>query len=275
MPQITEIQAKTILTPQKYGSLSGFYDYSLNPYGGCAFKCSYCYVPSFPSSRHQPEEWGNWLEIKKNAPELIRKERTKVFGSKIFFSSATDPYQYAELNYRLSRACLKELLRYQPAHVTMHTRSHLILQDIDLLKAFGDRLSVGVSITTDREDIRQQFEPGAPSIARRLDLLRTLSEASIRVYASLAPLLPLNPDKLLEEILPYVDKVWIDEMRYLEFNNRPDLLEAYGDFFKQENYRSTISYIRNKLAFHEIKARSSTTCERRSSYRQDLDKAAG
>lgn len=247
MPQITEIQARTILTPQKFGSLAGFYDYSLNPYAGCAFKCSYCYVPSFPSAKHQPGEWGNWIEVKKNAPELIRKERTRVFGSRIFFSSATDPYQYIELQYRLSRACLSELLRYQPAHLTMHTRSHLILQDIDLLKAFGDRLTVGISITTDNDEIRKQFEPQAPSIGRRLELLRGLHAAGIKVYASLAPLLPGNADKLIEQISPYVDKIWLDEMRYLEVNNRPDLLEEHRDFFARENYRRTIEYIRGQF----------------------------
>lgn len=80
MPQITEVSAKTILTPQKFGSLAGFYDYSLNPYGGCAFKCSYCYVPSFPSARHEPGEWGDWIEVKKNAAQLVRKERQKVLA---------------------------------------------------------------------------------------------------------------------------------------------------------------------------------------------------
>ena len=256
MPQITEVSAKTILTPQKFGSLAGFYDYSLNPYGGCAFKCSYCYVPSFPSARHEPGEWGDWVEVKTNAAQLIRKERQKVFGSRIFFSSATDPYQYAELNYRLSRACLEELLRYQPAHVTMHTRSHLILQDLELLKAFGERLSVGVSITTDNDAIRRQFEPNAPSIPRRLELLRTLSAAGIEVYASVAPLLPVNADNLLNEIKPFVNKIWLDEMRYLEVNNRPDLLEEHKQFFEKDNYRRTIEYIRRQLHSQALAVKS-------------------
>lgn len=158
-----EVHASSILTPQRVGSLAGNYQYSLNPYAGCAFRCSYCYVPKFPSRRqHDFMDWGKWLEVKINAPELIRKERARVFGSSIFFSSATDPYQYAELKYRLSRKCLTELLTYQPARLTIHTRSHLILQDLDLLSRFDRRrLKVGVSITTDDESIREKFEPGA------------------------------------------------------------------------------------------------------------------
>ncbi|MHA0110827.1 hypothetical protein ACXYUI_27290, partial [Klebsiella pneumoniae] len=91
--------------------------------------------------------------------DLIRRDRLKVFGSRIFFSSATDPYQYIELQYRLSRRCLQELKLYQPAKLTMHTRSHLILQDIELLKSFGSRLRVGVSFTTNNDEVRKEFEP--------------------------------------------------------------------------------------------------------------------
>src|ERR1700722_9155494 len=166
MANITETVAASILVPQKTGSLSGSYDFTLKPYAGCAFSCSYCYVPKFPNGKHQRDEWGQWVEIKTNAPQLIQKERLKIFGSRIFFGSATDPYQYLELKYRLSRNCLQELLKYQPKRLTVHTRSHLLLQDLELLKAFGNALSVGVSITTDDENIAREFEPGAPSIAK-------------------------------------------------------------------------------------------------------------
>jgi DNA repair photolyase len=234
--QVKEIQAKTILTPQKVGALSSYFDYSLNPYAGCAFRCSYCYVPKFPNAKHGPEEWGSWVEVKMNAAELLQKERQKIFGSRIFFSSATDPYQYVELKYRLSRRCLQELLRYQPARVTMHTRSHLILQDIDILKAFGDRLRVGVSITTDIEDIRAEFEPSAPSFARRIELVKTLTEAGVRVYASVSPLLPCNPDNFIATLKPYISHAWVDEMNWKEVNNRPWLLDKYKEFFGEPQY---------------------------------------
>jgi DNA repair photolyase len=246
MAHVTEVKAKTILTPQKYGSLSGGYDFSLNPYAGCAFKCSYCYVPKFPS-KHSYEEWGEWVEVKVNAADLIRKERALVFGSKIFFSSATDPYQYLELKYRLSRSCLQQLLRYEPAKLTMHTRSHLILEDLELLKQFGERLSVGVSITTDSDTVSRQFEPMAPSISRRLELIASLHQAGVRVYASIAPLLPHNAEKLVQAISPYVKKVWLDQMRYTETNTRKELLTEYQDFFAPDNYQKSINDLAKML----------------------------
>lgn len=246
--EIREISSKSILTPQEYGSLSGGYDFSLNPYGGCAFACSYCYVPKFPNGEHSPEEWGQWINVKINAPELIRRDRLKVFGSRIFFSSATDPYQYIELKYRLSRRCLQELKLYQPAKVTMHTRSHLILQDIELLKSFGARLQVGVSFTTNNDEVRREFEPKAPSIKRRLELVKQLHAHGIKVYASIAPLLPCDPELLLAMLSPYVEKIWIDEMRWTEVNNRPDLLLKYSAFFQEENHAALRRFISSQFA---------------------------
>jgi DNA repair photolyase len=243
LPSVREINAVSILTPQKVGSLSRYYDFTLNPYGGCAFGCSYCYVPKFPNARHEPAEWGQWVEVKVNAAELIRKERARVFGSCIFFSSATDPYQYLELKYRLTRACLQELLAYSPAQITMHTRSHLMLTDLELLKAFGKKLSVGVSFTTDDEGVRQEFEPQAPSLKRRLELITRLKEAGIDVYASISPLLPCDPQRLVGLLSPYIDRAWVDAMRWIDVNTKPQLLAKYKDFFEPANHERVVAQI--------------------------------
>lgn len=272
MPRVSEVIAKTILTPQKVGSLSGHYNYTLNPYAGCAFSCSYCYVPKFPNARHDFTEWGKWIEVKINAPELIRAERNKVFGSKIFFSSATDPYQYLELKYRLTRRCLEELVIYQPARVNMHTRSHLMLDDLDLLKAFGGKLSVGVSFTTDIESVGREFEPMAPSVARRLHLIETLSESGIDVYASLSPLLPCNATNLVSLIVPHVRSIWVDSMGALEVNTRPELLQKYADFFADPNY----ARVQNEIltGFERAKLKSPTRFRDRSRFQQSPDSVA-
>ena len=248
MVNCQEIIANSILVPQKTGSLSGNYDFTLNPYAGCAFSCSYCYVPKFPNGKHHFSEWGSWVEAKINAPQLIQKERTRVFGSRIFFGSATDPYQYCELKYRLSRQCLQQLLNYKPKKITLHTRSHLVLEDIDLLKEFGPSLGVGISITTDNEVIAREFEPRAPSIARRLELLAKLNEAGIKLHVSMAPLLPCNPHRLAKLVAPYTKKVWLGAMNYPEINTRPNLLQKHQEFFAKDNYQASMHIIRKLLA---------------------------
>lgn len=244
MVQVSETTAASILVPQKAGALAGSYDFTLNPYAGCAFSCSYCYVPKFPNGKHHFSEWGKWVEAKINAPQLIQKERTKIFGSRIFFGSATDPYQYLELKYRLSRRCLEQLLNYKPKQVTIHTRSHILLEDLELLKAFGETMRVGISITTDDETIAREFEPNAPSIARRLELLAKLHESGIKVHISMAPLLPCNPERLVALVSPYTSHVWLGTMNYPEINNRPHLLEKYKSFFETNNYSITVQKIR-------------------------------
>jgi DNA repair photolyase len=75
MINIRETFAKSILTPQNFGALSASYDFTINPYTGCAFGCSYCYVPKFPNARHIPSEWGKWVEVKVNAPDLVHRDR--------------------------------------------------------------------------------------------------------------------------------------------------------------------------------------------------------
>lgn len=255
LPQVTEVKARSILTPQKFGSLSGGYDFSLNPYAGCAFSCSYCYVPKFPSARHSNSDWGKWVEVKVNAPELIRRDRALVYGSRIFFSSATDPYQYLELKYRLTRACLEELLQYKPARLTMHTRSHLLLEDLDLLSQFGDTLRVGVSITSDDEGIIREFEPKAPAFARRLNLIKTLRQNNIEVFASIAPLLPHNPSHLAEVLAPFVGSAWIDQMHWPEVNTQPALLAKYANYFEEKNYQASLIRLKSALAAQGIRVK--------------------
>jgi hypothetical protein len=119
----------------------------------------------------------------------------------------------------------------------------LVLSDLDLLKSFGSTLGIGISITTDNEEIAREFEPSAPSISRRLELLAKLHEAGIKVHVSMAPLLPCDPERLVQLISPYTKKFWIDSMNYPEINNRPHLLQKYQNFFNSTNNRHTINTI--------------------------------
>ncbi len=70
------------------------YDFSLNPYAGCAFGCTYCYAAFFSRSVEQRDAWGRWVEVKENAVELLMRRRIgSLDGKRIYMSSVTDPYQ--------------------------------------------------------------------------------------------------------------------------------------------------------------------------------------
>ncbi|MEH7415112.1 radical SAM protein [Neobacillus drentensis] len=214
--EIKEIFSKKILTEAR-GYLDVGFTHSLNPYSGCIFSCSYCYVREMPIQKFKDIPWGNWLDIKRNAAENYRKEITKLRERNklvnIFMSSATDPYQAIERKANITRGILEEMIENPPDFLQIQTRGPLITRDIDLLVRLKEKCNVLVSITieTDREDIKQIFAPYAPGIKLRLKALEEIHDAGISTQASISPVLPFTPDfpKVLEGI---VDHIWIDTL---------------------------------------------------------------
>lgn len=216
MNEVTQIEARSVLTQQsRHSSIP--YDYTINPYRGCLFGCSYCYASRFVyDDADKKAKWGKWVEVKKNAVDALQRESQKLYGKTIFFSSATDPYQPIERKLGLTRALLQALLFAFPQRLHIQTRSPLVVRDIDLFQKFGDSLDVGISIPTDSDTVRKAFEPRAPSIGRRLAAARQLKEAGIRTIASVAPLLPCKPERLALLLTPCVHGVWVDGMNFYE-----------------------------------------------------------
>ena len=210
---IEEIGARSVLMPQDGPPVT---QYTLNPYSGCGMGCSYCYVMKYPHVREKPQPWGTWVQPKMNAPFLLGKARAKIWGRGIFIGSATDPYQYIERQYRLTRRCLKVLLESNPKNVVIHTRSHVILDDLELLREFGNRLRVGFSVPTDDDRVRRKLEPHAPRIEVRLKTMRRLRDAGITVLGSLTPLLYCQPTRFVQLLKDAVDGVYMGSMRYLD-----------------------------------------------------------
>jgi DNA repair photolyase len=182
--------ASSILTPA-----SGFmslYDFTLNPYSGCSFGCTYCYAAFFSRTQEQRDEWGRWVMVKENAVEQLQKKRKKPLIDKtVYMSSVTDPYQPLERNLCLTRAILQELVDYHQVRLVIQTRSPLVVRDIDLFKQFRN-IQVNMTITTDNEAIRKVFEPFCPSNSDRLAAIKIISEAGINTCITMTPLLPID-----------------------------------------------------------------------------------
>ncbi|HLZ71594.1 MAG TPA: radical SAM protein [Dehalococcoidia bacterium] len=213
MPAVAEVQARSILT--KTGGFLDSFDYSLNPYRGCAFGCGYCYAASWVYDTAERERWGRWLQAKTNAAALLAKAaaRGKLAGARIFMSSVTDPYQPQEKHAGITRACLEVLAANPPALLFLQTRSPLVTRDIDLLRRLGSSVLVGMSITTDREEVRRALEPACAPIAARVAAVRAVREAGIPTIASVAPLLPCDPDGLAALLDGAVDSVVVSTFR--------------------------------------------------------------
>jgi DNA repair photolyase len=197
--QIREVTASDILT--KASGFMGDYDFTLNPYSGCAFGCSYCYAAFFARDTEKIKNWGFWVDVKMNALALLQKRRNKpLIETKIYMSSVTDPYQSIEKKLELSRSILEELGAYHKVRLTIQTRSPLVTRDIDLLKKIH-AVQVNITVTTDNEAIRKAFEPLCPSIEKRLKTAQELVHAGISTCITLTPLLPLSDPSIFAQRL--------------------------------------------------------------------------
>jgi len=197
---VFEAEAKSVLS-----STSGFiaeagFTHSLTPARNCTFACTYCYVPTMGIfGGLKPDDWKRWGQLttfKSNAPELLRKQLRA--DQVIYCSPVVDPYQPAEETQRLMPRILDEVLSRPPRVFTIQTRAPLIQRDLAKLVALGQRtrLRVSFSLTTNREEIRRLYEPHCAGLEERIGAIRQLRAAGIEVYATLAPLLPCDPETL-------------------------------------------------------------------------------
>src|SRR4051812_19641696 len=69
--EVTAVEPPSILT-----RATGFmadYDYTLNPYSGCSFGCTYCYAAFFSRKVELQHTWGQWVQAKVNAVDTLRR----------------------------------------------------------------------------------------------------------------------------------------------------------------------------------------------------------
>ncbi len=158
------------------------------------------------------ERWGDFVDVKINAAELLTKQLRRNLTGSVILSSVTDPYQEAERTFAITRACL-EILSISILHVDILTKSDLILRDLDILRRMPS-LEVGFTVTTDSPAIKEIFEPHSPPIRSRLEAARTLKANHIRTYIFIGPVLPMNPENLAELVAPCAHRVLIDRMNY-------------------------------------------------------------
>ncbi len=246
------IETKTALSKSRIPGI----DYTVNPYFGCEFGCSYCYADFMTRfSKNYSKffanlRWGEFVGVKINVHEKLKDEILKLeskislFPDKkikkpnVWLSIVTDPYQPVEKKFMLTRKCLEILLKFQyPTGIL--TRSPLVLRDIDLLVEF-ENIEVGISITTDNDNIRKVFEPKAPSIKSRIKTLEKLKQKNIKTFAFIGPILPMDAVNLSKEINGFVDYVLVDKMNYIWKTEKIYRVNSL-DFAIRDEYFSAVS----------------------------------
>ena len=188
---------------------SGFmdaYDFTLNPYSGCSFGCTYCYAAFFSRSTEARDNWGRWVKVKANALALMNKRKYgSLDGRLIYMSSVTDPYQPIERELMLTRRLLEIMADRHKPKLVVQTRSPDVTRDTDLFRRIevsGGRVQVNMTVTTDDEDVRRTFEPFCPSNSVRLRAIAEVQAAGVDACITMTPLLLVSkPYDFAESLL--------------------------------------------------------------------------
>jgi DNA repair photolyase len=186
-----EEPCKTALNPVKGMP----FRWSLNPYMGCAHRCTFCYVRGFERRADRPadDRYGRSIRVKPNIADVLRRElaRASWAQEEVAIGTATDPYQPAEGRFRLTRACIRELGRaWTPFSII--TRGPLVVRDVDVLLEASRHVAatVTISLPTLVERVWRTTEPGTAPPQSRLEAVRRLAWAGVDVSVGLAPILP-------------------------------------------------------------------------------------
>jgi len=207
--EIYRAESASILSATSGFIAQAGFSHSLTPARNCTFACTYCYVPTMRIyGGLKPADWQNWgrfTTFKSNAPALLGKSLRP--DQTIYCSPLVDPYQPAEESECMMPRLLDELIARPPRVFAIQTRGPLILRDLAPLRTLAGRstLRVSFSITTDNDRVRRLYEPHCAPIAERLETVRRLRAAGITVYATLAPLLPCDPEALIGMALEATD----------------------------------------------------------------------
>jgi DNA repair photolyase len=184
------------------------FEWTINPYRGCEFACKYCYARyTHEYMELDGAEFEKKIFVKKDAAALLVQDMRRysyesrssggVYPEHIAIGTATDPYQPAEREYGVTRACLVELAKREGLSVSLITKSNQIVRDIDLFKKIAERseLSLNITITTLRPRLARLLEPRAPRPDLRLAAVKQLREAGLAVGVSACPLIPGMTDR--------------------------------------------------------------------------------
>ncbi len=258
-PRIREVDCRAALSKSGLRELV----YALNPYVGCQHGCSYCYAPGVI---HEERPWGTFVDVRRNMPTVLAREVRELPPGLVGLGTVTDAYQQVEERLQVTRRCL-EVLGRAGWPVSVQTKSHLVVRDIDLLARF-EKKDVGMTVTSTDDLLRRQYEPSGSVFKDKLLALSHLHEAGIPTWVYIGPLLPgftdagLAPEGLVAALAAAgVGKIYVDRLRY-----HPGVWEAFGPFLRAAHPQLFPLYDRLRAgddrAFRDLAGRFGAAAER-------------
>ncbi len=191
-------------SPEQTGM--GFW--SVNPYVGCEFGCSYCYARfahryvverggargELAAQGWDDETFERLVFVKSEAPDVLALtlKPSRLRGAAIAIGTATDPYQPAERRFRVTRRILERLAQFHGLNVSLVTKSPLVTRDLDVLSRLAERsrLTVYLSLITVDVPLIKRLEARSPMPQVRLRALEKLVRGGVRAGVMIAPVVP-------------------------------------------------------------------------------------
>ncbi|MCA1440525.1 PA0069 family radical SAM protein [Ensifer sp. IC4062] len=253
-PFKTEVQVekpRAVITRNESPDIS--FDRSINPYRGCEHGCIYCFAR--PTHAYMGLSAGLDFEAKlfakPDAPRLLERElaRPDYKVRPIAIGTNTDPYQPIEKEWRIMRQIL-EVLKAANHPVMIVTKSAMVTRDIDLLAPMAEMglARVGISVTTLDRKLARTMEPRASTPTRRLDAIRTISEAGIPTGVLVAPIIPALNDHEIERVLDSAKTAGASEASYVLLRLPLEVSPLFRDWLLRnypDRYRHVMSLIRS------------------------------
>ncbi|WP_370192811.1 PA0069 family radical SAM protein [Aurantimonas coralicida] len=250
----TDVQVekpKTIISRNTSPDIS--FDRSINPYRGCEHGCVYCFAR--PSHAYMGLSAGldfeSKLFAKPNAAELLERELSKpgYQVKSIAIGTNTDPYQPIEKSWRVMREIL-EVLEAANHPVGIVTKSALVLRDIDILSRMAAKglAKVALSVTTLDRTLARAMEPRAATPTKRLEAVKTLSEAGVPTMVMTAPIIPGLTDSEIERLLEAAQTAGAREVGYVLLRMPLEVSPLFKDWLLRHypnRYRHVLSLLRS------------------------------
>ncbi|MBF0493520.1 MAG: radical SAM protein [Candidatus Omnitrophica bacterium] len=199
-------------------------EYVLNPYRGCEFACLYCYNRFNKVNKKDSRKWGEYLEVRTNIVDLLKKEIVLKKPRSILLGSTTECFQPFEEKSRVMRDILT-ILNSERIPYYILTRSPLSCDYVNLLRSDSCK-GIYFTVNNYSEPFRSIFEPKAPSFESRIECVKELLSEDVRVIPYFSPVLPwISRYDAVSELFPGASRI---EFEFLNFNlgNIAKIIEA-------------------------------------------------
>ena len=203
-----------IYRPQ--GMAREYSPYALNIYIGCSHRCKYCYAPH--TLQKSCDSYFGKPEPQKDILKLLEKDLQKnTYTEQVLLSFVGDCYCDSADNGATVREVLKMLNHYKVPVAVLSKGGKKMLRDLDIFKEFGDRITVGTTLTFFDEKKSKEWEPYASTPSERLETLKILHDNGIKTFASFEP--TIEPEESLKLIRKTLEQDSVDHYKIGKINN--------------------------------------------------------